>query len=118
MLYTSWRKESSGLIKDCQTYQERFEQAKDEIVCNRRQYEYHSEILDRAMHDINNSECDDFDNVAPNEEHINKQDWAVKQKPSELFGCFDRGKTSSIIVTICLMILAFSPEIIIMKNSL
>ena len=44
------------------------------------------------MDDMNNSECDNFDNVAPDAEHINKQDCAVKQKPSELFGCFDPGK--------------------------
>ena len=80
------------MIKDCQTYQERFEQVKDEIVGSRRQYEYHSEILDKAMDDMNNSECDNFDNVAPDAEHINKQDCAVKQKPCELFGCFDPGK--------------------------
>ena len=92
MLYTSWRKESSDLIKDCQTYQERFEQVRDEILCNRRQYEYHSEILDKAMEDMNNAKYDNFDNVAPNAEHLNKQDCAVKQKPSELFGCFDPGK--------------------------
>ncbi|XP_078353763.1 uncharacterized protein LOC144638437 [Oculina patagonica] len=30
--------------------------------------------------------------VAPNAEHINKQDCAVEEKPSELFGCFDPGK--------------------------
>ena len=30
--------------------------------------------------------------VAPNAEHINKQDCAVKEKHSELFGCFDPGK--------------------------
>ena len=92
MLYTSWRKESSDLIIDCQTYQERFEQVEDEIVCNRRQYEYHSEILDKAMDDMNNSECDTFDNTALNAEHINKQDCAVKRKPGELLGCFDPGK--------------------------
>lgn len=44
------------------------------------------------MNDMNNSECDNFDNVAPNAEHINQQDCAVKQKPSELFHCFDPGK--------------------------
>ncbi|XP_068738520.1 uncharacterized protein [Montipora capricornis] len=33
-----------------------------------------------------------FDNIAPNAEHINKQDCANKSKPSELFGCFDPGK--------------------------
>ena len=44
------------------------------------------------MEDMNNAECDNFDNVSPNAEHINQQDCTVKEKPSELFGCFDRGK--------------------------
>ena len=44
------------------------------------------------MEDIINVECDNFDNVAPNAEHINQQDCAIKDKPSELFGCFDPGK--------------------------
>lgn len=47
--------ESSDLIKDCQTYQERFELVKDEILCNRCQYEYHSEVLDKAMDNMNNA---------------------------------------------------------------
>ena len=92
MLYTPWRKELIDLIKDCQTYQERFERVKDEVISNRHQYEYHSEILDKAMEDMNNAECANFDNVAPNAEHINQQDCTVKDKPSELFGCFDPGK--------------------------
>jgi len=70
---TPWRKESKDLIK-CQTYQERFEQVKDEVICNRHQYEYHSEILDKAMEDMNNAECDNCENVAPNAEHVNQQD--------------------------------------------
>ena len=83
MLCTPWRKEHIDLIKDCQTYQERFEQVKDEVISNRHQYEPHSEILDKAMEDMNNAECDNFDNVAPNAEHINQQDCTVKDKPSE-----------------------------------
>ena len=44
------------------------------------------------MENMNNAECDNFDNVAPNVEHINQQDCTVKDKPSELFSCFDPGK--------------------------
>ena len=47
--------ESSDLIKDCQTYQERFELVKAEILYNRCQYEYHSEVLDKAMDNMNNA---------------------------------------------------------------
>ena len=49
-------------------------------------------MLDKALQDINDVNHENFDNVAPNSEHINKQDYAVKDKPSELFGCFDPGK--------------------------
>ena len=41
---------------------------------------------------MNNAEYDNFDTVAPNAEHISKQDCAVKEKPSELFACFDPRK--------------------------
>ena len=56
MLYTPWRKEHIDLIKDCQAYQERFERVKDEVISNKHQYEYHSEILDKLMEDMNNAE--------------------------------------------------------------
>ena len=92
MVYTPWQNESTDMIKNCQTYQERFEQIKDEILTNRCQYEYHSEIVGKAMNDVNNAEYDNFNNVAPNTEHINNQDCANKNMPSELFGCFDPGK--------------------------
>ncbi|XP_078343176.1 uncharacterized protein LOC144628926 [Oculina patagonica] len=92
MLYTPWRNESTDLINGCKTYQERFQQVKNEVLNNSHQYECHSEILDKAVEDLSNVEHGNFDNVAPNAEHINKQDCAVKEKPSELFGCFDPGK--------------------------
>ena len=93
MLYMPWRKESTDLINGCHTYQERFEQVKDQVNSIRRCYEYNSEIIDKAVEDTNNvAECDNFDNVAPNAEHLNKQDCALQDKPSELFGCFDPGK--------------------------
>ena len=50
---------------------------------------------------MNNAECANFDNVAPNAEHINQQDCTVKDKPIELFGCFTLEKTSSITSMIC-----------------
>jgi len=60
--------------KKCQTYHERFEQVKDEGISDRHQYEYHSEILDKAMEEMNNAKCDNCENVAPNVEHVNQQD--------------------------------------------
>ena len=55
VLYTPWRKKGTDLIKECQTYQEHFEQIKDEVLYKRNQYEYHSEMLDKAMDDISST---------------------------------------------------------------
>ena len=53
---------------------------------NKEQYDRHSDILEKAIEDLNEN-----DPVAPNTQHINEQDAAAKTKPSELFGCFDPG---------------------------
>ncbi|XP_048589946.1 uncharacterized protein LOC116619447 [Nematostella vectensis] len=93
MLFTPWRKEDIDLQGDSQSFEERFEQLSDSILCNREPYEYHSEMLDKALADIIVEQGDNIgDNVAPNSENINEQDRAIKEKPSELFGCFDPGK--------------------------
>ncbi len=85
MLYTAWRNEKTDLLKDLQTYQDRFETVKDVIEKNRTQYENHTEILDQAVRDIDN---DDLGNlVAPNTQYRDEQDEEI-----ELFGCFDAGK--------------------------
>ncbi|EDO28171.1 predicted protein [Nematostella vectensis] len=93
MLFTPWRKEDIDLQGDSQSFEERFEQLSDSILCNREPYEYHSEILDKALADIIVEQGDNIgDNVAPNSEHVNEQDRAIKEKPSELFSSFDPGK--------------------------
>ena len=44
------------------------------------------------MEDLDSDHLENIcDSVAPNAQHINEQDIATKQKPSELFGCFDPG---------------------------
>jgi len=92
MLYSPWRNENTDLLGGCETYQQRFTQVNEVVVCNRQNYEYHSEILDKAMEDLDNDFAENISNsVAPNAQHINEQDIATNQKPSELFGCFDPG---------------------------
>ena len=90
MLYTAWRNESRDLLKDFQTYQDRFEVAKDEIKQNRKQYENHSDILDQAVQNIESEESGNI--VAPNAQYRDEQDREIGSKLSELFGCFDPGK--------------------------
>ena len=89
MLYVPWRNEEKDLIKNCQTYQERYNQVKSIIQKNQQQYECHASILDKAAEDLNDNDISEP--VAPNTQHTNDQDVAEKTKPSELFGCFDPG---------------------------
>ena len=90
MLYTPWRNEKKDLLKDFQTYQYRFEDVKDPIEENRKQYENHSDVIDQAVQDI---ESEEFGNVvAPNAQYRDEQDKDIGSKESELFGYFDPGK--------------------------
>ena len=90
MLYTPWRNEKKDLLKDFQTYQDRFEDVKDLIEENRKQYENHSDVIDQAVQDI---ESEEFGNVvAPNAQYRDEQDKDIGSKESELFGCFDPDK--------------------------
>ena len=90
MLYTTWRNETTDLLKDFQTYQDRFEVLKDMIEQNKKQYEHHTEALDQAVQDIESEESSTV--VAPNAQYRDEQDKEIGSKASELFGCFDPGK--------------------------
>ena len=91
MLNTPWRNEQKDLIKDCPTYQERYQQVELIVNSNKEQYDRHSDILEKAIEDLNENDNTSDDPVAPNTQHTNEQDAAAKTKPSELFGCFDPG---------------------------
>ena len=94
MLYTPWRNEQKDLIKDFNTYEESFEAQKNNITETRNQYEHNSEVLDKAMEDIQECEDEDQDpNVAPNAQHMNEQDRQAEKQASEVHGCFDPGKS-------------------------
>ena len=89
MLYTPWKNEQKDLIKDCKTYQERYKQVEEIFKSNKEQYEYHSDILDKAIKALNDDNyCAP---VAPHTQHMNEQDIAAKIKPTELFECLDPG---------------------------
>lgn len=80
------------MLRGCETYQGRFNQIKEKVLCNSQNYEYHSEVLDKAMEDLDNGHLNNIcGSVAPNAQHINEQGCATKEKSSELFGYFDPG---------------------------
>ena len=90
MLYTVWRNETTDLLKDSETYQDRFEVVKDVIEQNRKQYENHTDVLDQAVQDIESEESRNI--VAPNSQYRDEQDKEICSKVCELYGCFDPGK--------------------------
>ena len=61
------------------------------VNSNKEQYDRHSDILEKAIEDLNDNDNTSDDPVAPNTQHINEQDAAAKTKPSELIECFDPG---------------------------
>ncbi len=96
MLYTAWRNETTDLLKDFQTYQDRFEVLKDITEQNRKQYEHHTEALDQAVQDIESEESSTV--VAPNAQYRDEEDKEIDSKASELFGCFDPGEDKQHVV--------------------
>ena len=94
MLYMPWRNEDEDLIYGCQTFEEKYEQVKHVIFKNRCQYEFHSDMLDKALEDLEcrDNESDEYGSgIAPNAQHIDEQDLTCGKKESDLFGCFDPG---------------------------
>ena len=88
-----WRNEDNDLISGCKTFEEKYEQVKHVVFKNRCQFEFHSDILDKAFDDLDCYDESDVYNcsVAPNAQHINEQGQIVGNRPSDLFGCFDPG---------------------------
>ena len=118
MPYTLWRNESTDVINNCQTYQEQFEQIKDEILTNRCQYEYHSEIVDKAMNDLNNAEYDTLTMLLQTQNISITRTALLKISLVNYLVALILAKTSNISSMICLMILAFSLELMIKVNLL
>ena len=69
----------------------RYKQVEEIAKSNKQQYEYHSDILDKAIEDLNDNDNYSAVPVAPNTQHMNERDIAAKTKPTELFECFDPG---------------------------
>ena len=93
MLYTPWRNETKDVIDHDESYQEKFQRLYDVISHNRLKYENHADIIEKAYEDLNDLDSDQFVNVAPCAQHSDEQDVSTGTKESELFGCFDPGKT-------------------------
>lgn len=94
MLYVPWRNEDKDLNHDhgCGTFEEKYESLKDVISKNSFPYEHHSDILDKALDDLQDQSDEYVGSVAPNSQHLDEKDMIIGQKASDLFGCFDPGK--------------------------
>ena len=92
MLYTPWRDEINDLIQHFATYAERYEKLKFQILQKRKQYEHNTDVLDRALEDLeNNGGLCSYSDVAPNTQHTNERDQHTPSKNSKLYLCFEPG---------------------------
>ena len=75
MLFTSWRNETTGLIKNCSSYQERYLQAKNIIHEQMKQYAICSQDLNEIQEQLNNVDDNDdnYDLIAPGTQHLERQ---------------------------------------------
>ena len=92
MLYTPWRNELNDLIEGFETYADRYERVQFEVLQCKKQYEHHTEMLDKALEHLQNEEdlCL-YSNEAANSQHIDEQDRSVPSRKSGLYSCFEPG---------------------------
>jgi hypothetical protein len=75
MLFTSWRNETTDLLKNCSSYQERYQQVKNGIDEQMKQYAICSDDLNEIQQQINNDEeNNNYDFIAPVTQDIEHQD--------------------------------------------
>ncbi len=75
MLFISWRNETTDLLKNCSSYQERYLQVKNAIDEQMKQYAICSDDLNDIQQQINNNEDNNnYDLIAPLTQDIEHQD--------------------------------------------
>jgi hypothetical protein len=65
MLFTSWRNETTDLLKNCSSYQERYLQVKNAIDEQMKQYAICSDDLNEIQQQNNDEDNDNYDLIAP-----------------------------------------------------
>jgi hypothetical protein len=75
MLLMSWRNETTDLLKNCSSYQECYQQVKNAIDKQMKQYAICSDDLNEIQQQINNNEeNNNYDFIAPVTQDIEHQD--------------------------------------------
>ena len=82
MLYAPWRNEFKDLLGTCKSYLQMYESLEHLILKNKQQFEFQSDILDKAIEEISNkedsenpiAECNKSVTIAPNTQHLDEQD--------------------------------------------
>ncbi|XP_069109665.1 ATP-dependent DNA helicase PIF1-like [Argopecten irradians] len=88
LLYLPWRNEQKDVLGNYDTYEEHYRNKADIVQVKQRVYEHFMEELEQAIQQAEDDSCD-FDEVAPNTEHIEAEDADVGSTPSEDFIHFD-----------------------------
>jgi DNA replication protein DnaC len=83
MLFYPWRYEDK-IIGKCETYEERYQQVKEQVELKRGEYEQNAKQIDEAEAlEFNEDDTDMWNAVAPGNQHQEIQDEHLKQNNSE-----------------------------------
>ena len=88
LLFLPWRSEETDVLGGHATFEQHYTSKGYVIKAKQVQYEHYIEELEEAQHHAE-SECIDFDEVAPNTQHMEVQDEMEGVHPSDEFVHFD-----------------------------
>ena len=93
MLFTPWRDEVIGLLTDCGTHKERYNQLKVVIDVQKAIYEKISSEIDKAVEDAKKDAVLQQGNeiIAPSTEHAQQEDQSLPTTDSQLYASFNPG---------------------------
>ena len=90
MLYTTWRNENK-LAQGYDSYENKYDALKEDIVSKRKQYEGVACDLDNAIESFEGDTDDIGCSIAPGAQHSNEIDAGIGSNLSEFYGCFHPG---------------------------
>ncbi|XP_033729556.1 uncharacterized protein LOC117318706, partial [Pecten maximus] len=88
LLYLPWRNEQKDILGNCDTHEEHYKKNAETIQIKQKVYEHFTDELEQAKEHAEEDSFD-FDEVAPNTEHVEAEDADVGSSPSEDLIHFD-----------------------------
>ena len=94
MLFTPWRDEVIDLLKDCDTYKERYNQLKSMIAVHKASYKKNSAKINKTVQDAKKDTVLQhwYEMVAPSTEHAQQKDQSLPTTDSKIYPDCDTHK--------------------------